>query len=144
MSTDLRYLAFTAILTASLWIPFVVAQVMTNGPLQPQNYVDPTPRPLPLWGKRADRAYINAVETFAPFAALVIVVHLAGKANAMTAFWAASYFWVRLAHAVVYLLGIPLVRTVLFTPRLCGDCRDLLGTEQVVSSAGSANSLSHR
>jgi uncharacterized MAPEG superfamily protein len=115
MSTDLRYLAFTAILTASLWIPFVVAQVMTNGPLQPRNYVDPTPRPLPLWGKRADRAYINAVETFAPFAALVIVVHLTGKANAMTAFWAASYFWLRLAHAGVYLLGIPLVRTLLFT-----------------------------
>jgi hypothetical protein len=31
MSTDLRYLAFTAILTASLWIPYVVSQVMTNG-----------------------------------------------------------------------------------------------------------------
>ena len=71
--------------------------------------------PLPLWGKRADRAYVNAVETFAPFAALVIVVHLAGKANAMTAFWAACYFWLRLAHAAVYLLGIPLVRTLIFT-----------------------------
>src|SRR4030088_2203897 len=115
MSTDLKYLAVTAILTATLWIPYVIAQLTTNGPLKPQNYVDPTPRPLPLWGKRADRAYVNAVETFAPFAALVIVVHLAGKANAMTAFWAASYFWGRLAHAVVYLLGIPLVRTVLFT-----------------------------
>ncbi len=115
MSTDLRYLAFTAILTASLWIPFVVAQVKTNGPLKPENYVDPTPRPLPDWGKRADRTYINAVETFAPFAALVIVAHLAGKADTMTAFWAACYFWIRLAHAVVYLLGIPLIRTVLFT-----------------------------
>jgi uncharacterized MAPEG superfamily protein len=115
MSTDLRYLAFTAILTASLWIPYVVAQVSTNGPLKPENYVDPTQRPLPDWGRRADRTYINAVETFAPFAALVIVAHLAGKANAMTAFWATCYFWIRLAHAVVYLLGIPLVRTVLFT-----------------------------
>jgi uncharacterized MAPEG superfamily protein len=113
MSTDLKYLALTAILTASLWIPYVIAQVMTNGPLTPENYADPTPRPLPLWGKRADRAYINAVETFVPFAVLVIVAHLTGKANAMTAFWAASYFWLRLAHAVVYLLGIPLVRTLL-------------------------------
>jgi uncharacterized MAPEG superfamily protein len=113
MSTDLKYLALTAILTASLWIPYVIAQVMTNGPLTPENYADPTPRPLPLWGKRADRAYINAVETFVPFAVLVIVAHLTGKANAMTAFWAASYFWLRLAHAVVYLLGIPVVRTLL-------------------------------
>ena len=115
MSPDLKYLAFTAILTASLWIPYVVAQVTTNGPLKPQNYLDPTQRPLPLWGKRADRAYINAVENFAPFAALVIAVHLAGKADAMTAFWATCYFWLRLAHAAVYLLGIPLIRTVIFT-----------------------------
>ena len=115
MSTDLKYLAFTAILTASLWIPYVAGQVTTNGPLAPTNYLDPTPRPLPLWGKRADRAYVNAVENFAPFAALVIAVHLAGKANAMTAFWAMSFFWLRFAHAVVYLLGIPYVRTLIFT-----------------------------
>src|SRR3981081_1926720 len=115
MLTDLKYLAFTAILTATLWIPYVIAQVTTNGPLKPQNYVDPTPRPLPLWGKRADRAYVNAVEPFAPFAALVIVVHLAGKANAMTAFWAGCYFWLRLAHAAGHVFGIPRVRTVIFT-----------------------------
>src|SRR5882724_2143086 len=115
MSTDLKYLAFTAILTATLWIPYVIAQVTTNGPLKPQNYVDPTPRPLPLWGRRADRTYVNAVEAFAPFAALVIVVHLAGKANAMTAFWATCFFWLRLAHAAVYLLAIPYVRTLIFT-----------------------------
>jgi uncharacterized MAPEG superfamily protein len=45
----------------------------------------------------------------------VIVAHLAGKANAMTAFWAMSFFWLRLAHAAVYLLGIPYVRTLIFT-----------------------------
>jgi uncharacterized MAPEG superfamily protein len=87
---------------------------MTNGFLTPPNYVDPTPRPLPLWGKRADRTYINAVEVFAPFATLVIVAHLTGKADAMTAFWAMSFFWLRLLHAVVYLLGIPYIRTIAF------------------------------
>src|SRR5215475_3386470 len=115
MSTDLKYLAFTAMLTAALWIPYIVCQAMSNGPLQPRNYVDPAPRPVPLWGKRADRAYLNAVETFAPFAAMVIVAHLAGKANSMTAFWAMSYFWLRVAHAIVYWLGIPYVRTLIFT-----------------------------
>lgn len=115
MSTDLKYLAFTAMLTASLWIPYIVCQVMTNGNLAPQNYVDPAPRPVPLWGKRADRAHLNAVESFAPFAALVIVVHLAGKADAMTAFWAMAFFWLRLAHAVVYWFGLPFLRTLVFT-----------------------------
>jgi uncharacterized MAPEG superfamily protein len=115
MSTDLKYLAFTAVLTASLWIPYIACQVMTNGNLTPQNYADPTPRPVPLWGMRANRAHINAVESFAPFAALVIVIHLAGKANAMTAFWAISFFWLRVVHALVYMLGIPYLRTLVYT-----------------------------
>jgi uncharacterized MAPEG superfamily protein len=114
MTTDLRYLALTAFLTAVLWVPYIICQVMTNGFLAPTNYVDPKPRPVPLWGERAHRAYLNAVETFAPFAALVIIAQLAGKADAMTAFWATAYFWLRLAHATVYLLAIPFVRTLLF------------------------------
>ena len=32
-----------------------------------------------------------------------------------TAFWAMTFFWLRLAHAVVYLLGIPYLRTLIFT-----------------------------
>jgi uncharacterized MAPEG superfamily protein len=114
MSTELKYLALTSLLTASLWIPYVVAQVITNGPLSGQNYVDPTPRPVPLWGQRAHRAYLNAVETFAPFAALVIAVQLAGKNDGMTVFWATSFFWIRVAHASVFLAAIPFIRTILF------------------------------
>lgn len=115
MTTDLTYLAYTAMLTAALWIPYVVCQVMTNGFLQPVNYKDPAQRPVPLWGKRTDRAYLNAVEVFAPFAALVIVAHIAGKSDAMTAFWAMFFFWMRVAHAVVYWFAIPYVRTLVFT-----------------------------
>ncbi len=116
MTTDLKYLAWTAMLTAALWIPYVVCQVMTNGPLQPNNYVDPAlPRPVPAWGQRAHRTYLNAVEVFAPFAALVIVAQLTGKANATTAFLAASFFYLRLAHAIVYWAGLAYLRTILFT-----------------------------
>ncbi len=115
MTTDLTYLAYTAMLTGALWIPYVISQALTNGFLGAANYVDPTPRPVPLWGKRADRALMNAVETFAPFAALVLIAHVAGKANATTAFWSMFFFWSRLLHAVVYLLGAPYVRTVVFT-----------------------------
>ena len=116
MTTDLRYLAYAAILTAALWIPYVVCQVRTNGPLQPRNYADPAlPRPVPPWGLRAHRAYLNAAEVFAPFAALVIVAQLSGKADAMTAFWSAGFFWTRLAHAIVYWAAIPYIRTLVFT-----------------------------
>jgi len=33
----------------------------------------------------------------------------------MTAFWSACFFWLRVAHAIVYLTGIPFVRTLVFT-----------------------------
>src|SRR5260221_11259054 len=102
MTTDLKYLALTALLTATLWIPYIAAQVQTNGFLAPGNYRDPTPRPVPLWGRRADRTYMNAVETFAPFAALLIVAQLTAKANATTAYFAQGFFWLRATPASCY------------------------------------------
>jgi uncharacterized MAPEG superfamily protein len=115
MTIDLRYLVYTAMLTAALWIPYIICQVMTNGSLKPADYIDPTARPVPLWGQRAHRAYLNAVEVFAPFAALVISAQMSGKANSATAFCAMSFFWLRLAHAAVYWAAIPYLRTILFT-----------------------------
>jgi len=115
MTTELTYLAYVALLTAALWIPYVMSQVSTNGFLKPVNYTDPTPRPVPFFGQRAHRAYLNAVETFAPFAALVLIIHVTGASNVMTAFWCTAFFWLRLVHAVVYLLAVPYVRTLVFT-----------------------------
>jgi uncharacterized MAPEG superfamily protein len=114
MTTDLTYLALTAVLTATLWVPYIACQVMTNGFLRRPDYVDPAPRKVPLWGTRAHRAYLNAVETFAPFAALVMVAHVAGKGDAIASL-AMAYFWLRVAHAVVYWLALPWIRTVVFT-----------------------------
>lgn len=115
MTPDFNYLAFSALLTAVLWIPYIVGQVQTNGFLSAGNYKDPTPRDVPLWVQRANRVHINSVETFAPFAALVLVAHLSGGANAMTAIWAMVFFWARVAHAIIYMVGIPYLRTIAFT-----------------------------
>ncbi len=115
MTTDFQYLAYTALLTASLWIVYIAAQVMTNGLLAPQNYVDPKPRPVPLWGQRANRAHLNAVEAFAPFATLILIAHVAGKSDATTVWCAIAFFWLRLAHAVVFWLALPFIRTLVFT-----------------------------
>lgn len=115
MTTELKYLAYTALLTAVLWVPYVVCQVRTNGFLKPENYKDPTVRPMPLWGQRAHRAYLNSVETFAPFAVLVIIAELEGKTGGATAFAAMAFFWIRLVYALVYWAAIPFVRTLLFT-----------------------------
>ena len=129
MSPDFKYLICTALLTAALWIPYVISQVITNGLLTPQNYRDPTPRTVPLWGLRAHRAYLNSVEVFAPFATLVILAALTGKANSVTALCAAGFFWLRLTHAIVYLVGLAYIRTIVFTLAffaLCGIAWQLL------------------
>ena len=116
MTIDIKYLVYIAMLTAALWIPYIVCQVRTNGSLKPANYVDPAiARPVPPWGLRAHRVYQNAIEVFAPFAALVLAAQIAGKADSITAFCAMSFFWLRLAHAIVYWLRIPYLRTILFT-----------------------------
>jgi uncharacterized MAPEG superfamily protein len=115
MTTELTYLAYTAMLSAALWIVYIAAQVKTHGPLTPQNYRDPAIRPVPLWGMRAHRAYLNSVETFAPFAALVLILHVTNQNNATTALLCTAYFWLRLIHAIVYWFAIPVVRTLAFT-----------------------------
>jgi len=59
-------------------------------------------------------AHTNAVENLVIFAPLVLVTQALGIATAVTAFACALYFWSRLAHVVVYTLGIPGLRTISF------------------------------
>jgi len=117
MTTELRYLLFTALLTGCLWIPVVIGYVSSRGALKPEDYrVAPT-SPLPAWVNRANRAHINAVESLAPFAAAVLVAHAAGVSTSVTVAAATVYFWARLAHAIVHITGFAVARarTVLFT-----------------------------
>jgi uncharacterized MAPEG superfamily protein len=117
MNTELVYLLLTAQLTANRWIPVVIGYVTTRGVLTAEGYrVAPT-SPLPHWVNRANRAHMNAVESFAPFAAVVLAGQAIGAHSAATATCAAVYFYAQLAHAVVHVLGTGLLkaRTVLFT-----------------------------
>ena len=114
MTPDLTWLAYTAALTAILWVPYIVGMVIANGMITAQQYKDPTPPELPAWVKRCNRAHINAVESIAPFAVMVLIAHVSGAANETTAMWAMVFFFARLAHAIVYWLGIPFLRTGAF------------------------------
>ena len=117
MTTELRYLLFTAILTGALWIPVVIGYVAARGPLKPQDYeVAPTSR-LPDWVNRANRAHMNAVESFAPFAAVTLIGHAVRVSTPVTAAAAMVYFVARLVHAVVHVTGFSrlMARTVVFT-----------------------------
>ena len=60
------------------------------------------------------------LENLVLFAALVLIAAVSGKANATTAMGAMIFFWGRLAHAVVYLIGIPWLRTVCWSVSVIG------------------------
>ena len=63
------------------------------------------------WAGRAARAHRNMVENLALFVPLVVVAVVADKTNAMTLLGAQLFFWARLAYAIVYVAGIPWLRT---------------------------------
>jgi uncharacterized MAPEG superfamily protein len=72
------------------------------------------------WAGRAQRAHRNMLENFALFAALVLVAQIAGKTNAMTALGAELFFWARLVYAVIYVVGVPWLRTGVWAVSVVG------------------------
>ena len=63
------------------------------------------------WAGRAARAHRNMMENLALFIALVVVSVVAGKTNDMTLLGAQIFVWARLVYAIVYVAGIPWLRT---------------------------------
>lgn len=113
MTTELFYLALAALLTALLWIPYILDRFARWGIGDTVGYPMDPPAQSP-WAVRLMHAHRNAVENLAVFAALVLVAHAAGIGNTLTAGAAMLYFWARVVHAVAYMAAIPWVRTLAF------------------------------
>jgi uncharacterized MAPEG superfamily protein len=64
------------------------------------------------WPGRARRAHFNMIENVVLFAPLIIIADIAGRDNGMTERGAELFFWARLAYAVIYVAGIPYLRTL--------------------------------
>ena len=72
------------------------------------------------WAGRAARAHRNMLENLVLFAALVLVAVAAGRTNAMTLLGAQIFLYARLAYVVVYIAGIPWLRTIVWTISVVG------------------------
>ena len=114
MTPDLTYLVWTVAL-AILQILVSVVGAMTQFSLPVLVGNRETPVEGRDWVGRAQRAHRNMLESLALFAALVLVAHVSGLANATTAMGAALFFYARLAYAAVYVIGVPWLRTVVWT-----------------------------
>ncbi len=113
MNTALVALAWTAALCGVLWLPYVLARIRVRGLMATMGNPDPDAPALPDWADRAQRAHVNLAENLTHFAALVLIAQALGIAAAV-GMAAVVFFWARVAHAVIYILGIPVLRTLAF------------------------------
>ena len=76
--------------------------------------------PFTGWAGRAQRAHRNMLENLVLFAALVLIAVVTSKTNSTTLLGAQLFFWARLAYALVYMAGIPWLRTAVWAVSVIG------------------------
>lgn len=110
MTPDFKFLVWSAVLTFLQSVVAVLGAIAAVGlPTLAGNREGLAP--IEGWAGRAARAHRNMLESLVLFAVLVIVAHLTQRANAQTALGAAVFFWARVAYAIVYVVGVPWLRT---------------------------------
>jgi uncharacterized MAPEG superfamily protein len=114
LDPEITYTALSAALTGILWIPLIVNRLVEMGVWKALKNPEPDVRPHAAWAYRLSHAHHNAIENLVVFAPLAISIHILGQGTPLTATAAVLFFWSRLAHAVIYVFGIPLLRTIAF------------------------------
>ncbi len=72
------------------------------------------------WAGRAQRAHRNMLENLVLFAILILITEVTNKNNYMTGLGAQMFFWARLAYAIIYIIGIPWLRTLVWAVSMAG------------------------
>jgi uncharacterized MAPEG superfamily protein len=115
LTPELFWLTLTVILTGLLWIPYIINRITVRG--AGATMANPTPgaKPHAPWATRLMFAHDNAVENLVIFAPLVLILNEIDYSTKWTVWACAVYFWSRVAHLIVYTLGLPVFRTLAFT-----------------------------
>lgn len=114
MTKELMWLTLTVILTGLLWVPYILDRIMVRGLMGAMGNPSRNDKPQSGWAQRLYFAHTNAVENLMIFAPLVLILDTMGISTQATAIACAVYFWARLAHVIVYTLGLPVFRTLAF------------------------------
>src|SRR6201990_1047026 len=113
MKPELMYLTWITLVTALLWVPYVLDRFVKWGIPDTVGY-PANPKPQSPWAVRLKAAHVNAIENLVIFAALVLIANALGISKSTTAMAAMIYFWSRIVHVVAYTAGLPWVRTLGF------------------------------
>lgn len=113
LPTEIAYLALSGGL---LFVQIGLQSILMTRQLGSQYNAGPRDEQREVTGVagRAERAFRNFLETFPLFAAAVLAVHVAGKADWWTGLGAGLYFWARVAYVPLYLAGIPYLRSAVW------------------------------
>ena len=121
MKPEVFWLALTAMKTGLFFAPYILDRIMVRGIMGTLKNPDPSDKPQHAWAQRAQAAHYNAAENLVVFASLVAAAQFAGVSTELTVWGCMLYFWARLAHYVVYTLGIPVIRTLCFVAAVIGE-----------------------
>ena len=114
MSRELMWLTLTVVLTGLLWVPYIIDRIMIRGMMGAMANPSRKDKAQSAWAMRLYFAHTNAVENLMIFAPLVLILDSQNHSTESTAIACAVYFWARLAHVVVYVMGVPVLRTLAF------------------------------
>lgn len=112
--SELHWLAATSLLTATIWMLYVPNRMAVLGLARTLGNPAVDDPPLAPWAQRAAAAHRNSVENLTVFAALILAADALEASCALTQAAAVAYFFSRLAYLVVYVAGIPVLRTLAF------------------------------
>ncbi len=114
MTRELFWLTLTVILTGLLWVPYILNRIQVRGLTGAMANPTRNDKPHAEWASRLMFAHDNAVENLVLFAALVLILAQLDYSTKWTALACAVYFWARVAHVIVYTMGVPVFRTLSF------------------------------
>ncbi|WP_455218019.1 MAPEG family protein [Kaarinaea lacus] len=120
MTTDLKMLLAVSILSLLHFMPYFLAYLKHWGISGIVSNRENMPE-LPGWANRALAAQQNLNENLIHFSIIVLIAHVLGLSNEMTALGATIFFYSRLIYWLVYIAGIIWVRTMAFMAGLVGE-----------------------
>lgn len=120
MPVELKLLGWSVVLGLVYFFIAITLGTLQRGVAWNASNREVEPKALTGVTGRADRACRNFRETFAFFAAAVLVVVVGQRTAAATALGAQLYFWARVVYLPVYLIGIPYLRTLVWAVSLVG------------------------
>ena len=115
MNQEIFWLVATIVMTAIFWLPYILNRIIEEGLMPTLQNPKPETPPKAAWAARMIKAHSNAIENLVIFAPLVILVQITNSSNEITLMATQTYFYARLAHFIIYGLGIPYFKTIVFT-----------------------------